>query len=66
MTKNIYDVNFNFYGTMAVEANSEEEAEEAFFELDSKDVLEHIAENLHSIETGTIELVQEGDGLDGE
>lgn len=57
---NLYDVNFNVYTSITVEANSKEEAEEEFFNLDNETIIERIVEAAKEggVDVGTIELIE--------
>lgn len=57
---NLYDVNFNVYTSITVEANSREEAEEEFFDLSNEEIIERIAQSIieGGVDVGTIELLE--------
>lgn len=52
-----YDVNFAVYSSFVVEARTKEEAEEEFYNISKKDILERLADDLSGIEVGTVEEV---------
>lgn len=65
---NLYEVNFNVYTSITVEANSREEAEEEFFGLSNEEIIERITQSIieGGIDVGTIELLEgkESTGID--
>lgn len=57
--KNLYDVNFNIYTSITVEADSREEAEEMFCNFTKEEISEAISDSIDDggVDLGTIELL---------
>lgn len=57
---NLYDVNFNIYTSITVEADSREEAEDKLLNTSDDEILERIAVSLREggVDIGTVELLE--------
>lgn len=57
---NLYDVNFNVYTSITIEANSREEAEEEFFSLTNGELIQRLSQSVTEggVDVGTIELLE--------